>query len=87
MMYNQLPVYIRTFRGELKDFKLLLDRCLCMYPDEPATESLTPTCRTLMGKPSNSLLDWMRMTNVCDNDFLPKGNSKLTKPEEAPPSL
>ena len=21
MMYNQLPVYIRTFRGELKDFK------------------------------------------------------------------
>jgi len=87
MLYNHLPVYIRTFGGELKEFKSLLDRCLCMYPDQPATESLTPTCKTLMGKLSNSLLDWMRTISVCEDDFLPKGNSKVIQLEEAQPSL
>lgn len=87
MSYNHLPVYIRTFRGELREFKSLLDNCLCMYPDQPATESLTPTCKTLMGKPSNSLLDWMWTISVCEDDFLPKDNSKPIQLEEAQPSL
>ena len=59
MMYNQLPVSIRTFKGKLSEFKSLLDRCLCLSPVQPATESLTPSCKSLMGKPSNSLIDWM----------------------------
>ena len=44
-----------------------LDSYLSQCPDQPATEELKPQARDIYGQPSNSLLDWMRITRFVDH--------------------
>ena len=66
-LFNMLPVKVRTFQGSLENFKSLLDSYLSQCPDQPATEELKPQARDIYGQPSNSLLDWMRITRFVDH--------------------
>ena len=48
---------MRNFSGKLDTFKILLDNYLDLVPDEPVTQTLSPSVVDYYGKPSNSLYD------------------------------
>ena len=60
-LFNAMPWDIRSFNGETKDFKKLLDSILSTIPDEPFTENLHPSAKNLYGDWSNCITDWIRI--------------------------
>merc|ERR1712240_472959 len=66
-MFNLLPISIRKFIGDAKEFKLLLDEFLSQIPDQPHGPGLFPepinriTCTN-----SNSIVDWICHLNMED---------------------
>ena len=66
-MFNLLPISLREFVGDAKEFKLLLDEFLSQIPDQPHGPGLFPepinriTCAN-----SNSIVDWIRHLNMED---------------------
>ena len=60
-LFNCLPECIRKFQGKMEDFKKILDEFLTEIPDQPETEDLSPGGRTELRKPSNSIVDWLRV--------------------------
>ena len=64
-MYNMLPIALREFIGDTKEFKTLLDEFLSQIPDQPHGPGLFPepinriTCSN-----SNSIIDWIRHLNI-----------------------
>ena len=63
-LFNNLPIPLRTFKGTILSFKQNLDKYLELCPDQPATETLTPGAKNVYGRPSNSLIDWMRILGL-----------------------
>ena len=59
-LYNSIPVYIRTFKGTLPQFKKLLDEYIETFPDQPAVGDMVPGAKNIYGNPSNSIIDWSR---------------------------
>ena len=56
---------IHNFSGKLDSFKNLIESYLDLVPDEPFTESCSPSVVNYDGKSSNSAYDWCR--NGCIN--------------------
>ena len=67
-LFNCLPHKIRTFTGSKLAFKNILDQFLCMIPDQPETSSDKPGGRTLTGDSSNSIVDWLRVLDIQQDD-------------------
>ena len=65
-----LPVNLRMYNGSLQSFKTILDFYLSQCPDQPPTEELIPKARDIYGDPSNSLIDWMRITKFVDPTYI-----------------
>ena len=59
-LYNSVPVYIRTFKGTLPQFKNILDEYLATFLDQPAVGDMVPGAKNIYGNPSNSIIDWSR---------------------------
>ena len=64
ILFNSLPAGVRNITGEVSDFKVVLDLLLDTVPDQPAVPGFVPGARTLFGKPSNSIIDWMRIIDT-----------------------
>ena len=62
-LYNCLPLQLREFDGELSEFKLHLDRFLKKLPDQPEIPGLIPDAVDIYEKPSNCIIDWVRIIN------------------------
>ena len=56
-LLNALPNEIRNFKGDIKDFKLILDSYLSLVPDQPETEWEKPNVVDSDGHFSNSVYD------------------------------
>ena len=69
-IFNSLPQDIKTFSGSLDQFKSKLDDYLETLPDQPQTESLTPSAMTVYQKPSNIIFDWTRKLNIFPTEIL-----------------
>ena len=81
-LFNMLPVEVRTYQGSLENFKKLLDSYISQCPDQPATEDMKPEAKDIYGNNSNSLIDWMRVTQFVDpSTIMDKSNDM----EEAQP--
>ena len=63
-IFNSLPQYIRDIPADLTEFKKELDKFLNTVPDQPAVPGFTPGSKDLWGKPSNSIIDWIRTENL-----------------------
>ena len=59
-LFNSIPNELKTFEGSLASFKVKLDKYLELLPDQPEVGGLKPEAVTIMGKPSNSIVDWGR---------------------------
>ena len=59
-LLNCLPTEIRNFSGSIENFKKLIDNFLDLVPDEPMTDTLSPSVQNIDGKFSNSIYDWCR---------------------------
>ena len=46
----------------------MVDSFLCKIPDQPETSSDKPGGRTLLGECSNSIPDWLQVTEIDDPD-------------------
>ena len=64
ILYNSLPVLIRNITGDLNDFKQELDRLLEVIPDQPVLPGYVPRAKDMKGKPSNSIIDWLRIIDT-----------------------
>ena len=60
-LFNTLPKWIRDIKCDLSLFKKELDRFLRQVPDQPELPGYIPEPRDIYGKPSNSLIDWVRL--------------------------
>ena len=60
-LFNHMPWEIRSYSGDVKAFKILLDGFLSKIPDEPFTEYLHPSAKNLYGEWSNCVTDWIRI--------------------------
>ena len=66
-LFNCLPIHIRNMKNcGVDEFKSELDKILEIIPDQPNVPGMyTPTaCDLYSGKPSNSLIDQIRITEV-----------------------
>ena len=63
-MFNSLPNELKLWTGTKDAFKIVLDEFLTLVPDEPETDDLVPSAKDIMGKPSNSMKDWLRVSNI-----------------------
>ena len=59
-VFNSLPQHIRDIPADLPTFKKELDNFLKTLPDQPAIPGFVPGSKDLWGKPSNSIIDWIR---------------------------
>ena len=66
-IFNSLPQYIRDIPADLPTFKKELDTFLKTVPDQPAIPGYVPGSKDLWGKPSNSIIDWIRTENLTCN--------------------
>ena len=66
-IFNSLPQHIRDIPADLPTFKKELDSFLKSVPDQPAIPGFVPGSRDLWGKPSNSIIDWIRTENLTYN--------------------
>ena len=55
-----IPGELRIFNGTTLQFKRKLDQYLQTIPDQPYLEGTAPGIVDLEGRPSNSLVDWLR---------------------------
>ena len=62
-LFNCLPLQLRELNESLTDFKVNLDRYLRKIPDQPEVPGLIPDAVDLYGKPSNCIIDWVRILN------------------------
>ena len=67
-IFNALPIEIRSIPDNLDSFKKELDQYLSKIPDQPAVPGFRPGSRDLYGKPSNSIIDWIRTENIRYDD-------------------
>ena len=67
--YNSLPKYLRTWNGTFQTFKNKLDQFLQLIPDQPQVNNDKPGGKTINGEWSNSIPDWIRVLNVCDDEI------------------
>ena len=60
--FNSIPKNIRNMtRCGIEDFKMKLDKFLEIVPDEPSVRGLVPRACTADARPSNSILDQVKM--------------------------
>ena len=64
ILYNSLSVSIRNITGDLLDFKYELDRLLELLPDQPVLPGYVPRAKDMNGKPSNSIIDWLKIIDT-----------------------
>ena len=77
ILYNSLPAGVRNITGEVSDFMVIFDLLLETLPDQPAVPGFVPGARTLYGKPSNSIDDWMRIIDTSSfNQLLTSDDNK-----------
>ena len=70
-IFNSLPQHIRDIPADLPTFKKELDSFLKSVPDQPAIPGFVPGSRDLWGRPSNSIIDWIRTENLtCNYEYL-----------------
>ena len=67
-LFNAMPWMMRSYSGEIGEFKTMLDDVLSSIPDQPFTESLHPAAKDLYGEWSNCITDWIRIGKV-DQSF------------------
>ena len=77
-VFNSLPQYIHDIPADLPAFKKELDSFLQNVPDQPAVPGFVPGSKDLWGKPSNSIIDWIRTENL-SQDF-----TDLIRSEDGP---
>ena len=77
-VFNSLPQYIRDIPADLPAFKKELDSFLQNVPDQPAVPGFVPGSKDLWGKPSSSIIDWIRTENL-SQDF-----ADLIRSEDGP---
>ena len=68
-----LPLKICTFKGSKESFKNVLDQFLANIPDQPESPIDKPGGRNLLGEPSNSVPDWLRILDLEYDDALDDG--------------
>ena len=66
-IFNSLPQHIRDIPEDLPTFKKELDCFLKLVPDQPAIPGFVPGSRDHWGRPSNSIIDWIRTENLTYN--------------------
>ena len=66
ILYNSLPACIRSITGDLELFKTQLDELLSLLPDQPPVPGFIPDARDIKGNPSNSIVDWLRITDIAN---------------------
>jgi hypothetical protein len=59
-LFNMMPSIIRVFNDTIGNFNIIPNVCLGTVPDKPGTISYKPKATSLLGSPSNSLVDWVR---------------------------
>ena len=71
-LFNFLPRDIRDDQISTMDtWKKHLNKLLELIPDQPRTQSLTPTiCDLITTKSSNSLLNWIPYLNLSSRSFV-----------------
>ena len=67
-IFNALPIEIRSISDDLNTFKKELDQYLSKVPNQPAVLGFKPRSHDLYGKPSNSIIDWIRTENIQYDD-------------------
>ena len=73
-VFNSLPQYIHDIPADLPE----LDSFLQNASDQPAVPGFVPGSKDLWGKPSNSIIDWIRTENL-SQDF-----ADLIRSEDGP---
>ena len=85
-LFNCLPLKLRTFKGTKEGFKSLLDLFLTNIPDQPESPTDKPGGRNLLGDPSNSIPDWLRVLNLDYDDDLDDEECLDDEDHAIPPS-
>ena len=62
-LFNQLPEDLRRMEGTVAQFKSKLEKFIELFPDRPQVDGTVTGTVDMEGIPSNSLKDWMRMTD------------------------
>jgi hypothetical protein len=76
-LINALPEHLRNFEGSLESFKKQLDSVLCKIPDQPNVGGFAAGARDAIGRPSNSVCDWLREPALQSLMLPPRGDGSL----------
>ena len=60
-LFNSLPRYVRDFRGNSSEFKVIINELLRKIPDQPMIDGLYPEpCHPHSASPTNNVSQWIQ---------------------------
>ena len=70
-LLNALLLSVRKITGDLLEFQSELTQLLSFIPDQPAAPIYSPEARDKDDKPSNCIIDWLRIIDVSTEFLVP----------------